>query len=238
LEDFLSFGGDLGIGAGEDAVEVFEDGDLRAETAPDGGHLQADVTRADHDEAFRDLFVGECFGARTDVFAVDLDALEVGRLAARRDDDVLSRQLDGFLFGVDDDAALARKAAVSLVVGDLVLLEKRAHALGVGVDDAVFPLEHGCKVEADVAKDNAVLVETVAGFVIELTRLEESLAGNAADADAGAAELGVLIDAGDVHSELGSPNGGHVAAGSTADDNQVVFGHSNFRGSQESEVRS
>ena len=47
----MRFGGEFAVGAGQDAIEEFQDGDFRAEAVPDGAEFQADVSAADDDQA-------------------------------------------------------------------------------------------------------------------------------------------------------------------------------------------
>jgi hypothetical protein len=52
--------------------------------------------------------------------------------------------------------------------------------------------------------------------------VEEGLGGDAADAEAGAAEAVFFVDAGGFEAELGGADGGDVSAGASADDDEVV----------------
>ena len=109
---------------------------------------------------------------------------------------------------------------------DLVLLEEIGDAVGVAFDDLVLAGQHGGKVEADVADLDAVTAEVSLGLGVDFAGIEHRLAGDAADVEAGAAQRGPLLDAGDLHAELGRADGGDVAAGAGADHHQVVtLGH-------------
>ena len=68
--------------------------------------------------------------------------------------------------------------------------------------------------------------EAVTGLGEQLGRVEQRLRGDAADVGAGAAVGGALLDDGDLEAELRGADGADVAAGSGADDDQVVrVGH-------------
>src|SRR5262245_11491430 len=71
----------------------------------------------------------------------------------------------------------------------------------------------------------------VAGLIEEMARVEQRLAGDAADVETGATEIGVLLDAGHLQPELTRADRGDVAAGSRADDDEVEgsVSHSGFR---------
>ena len=88
LEQFLRVGGDLRVYSGQDAIEVFEDGDFRAKTTPDRAEFKADVTGADDDEVFGDRVEPERLGAGADALAVEYDVRKGGRYAPSGDDDV------------------------------------------------------------------------------------------------------------------------------------------------------
>jgi hypothetical protein len=51
--------------------------------------------------------------------------------------------------------------------------------------------------------------------------VEEGLARDAADVEAGAAEGGAFLDERDLEAELGGAEGAHIAAGAGADDDEV-----------------
>ena len=54
-EDLVGFLHDVVVHAGQDRRQQLDDGDLRAEPAPDGAELEADDAAADDDEVLRDL---------------------------------------------------------------------------------------------------------------------------------------------------------------------------------------
>ena len=54
-----------------------------------------------------------------------------------------------------------------------------------------------------------------------LAGVEQRLAGNAADVEAGAAERGAFVDERDLEAELRGAKGADVAAGAGADDDEV-----------------
>ena len=87
--------------------------------------------------------------------------------------------------------------------------------------------QHLGQVQAQALDLDAVVGEVLAGVLVVLGRLQQRLGGNAADVGAGAAQgraaLGVLplVDAGDVEAELRRADGGDVAAGAAADDDDV-----------------
>ena len=147
-QDALELLADFGIHAGQDAVEEFDDDDLRAEAAPHRAELQPDHAGADHEKLRRHLRERERAGRRHDARLVDLDALQARDIRAGRDDDVL--RLDGLrlavraghldLAGRDDLAAADERV-------DLVLLEQERNAVDVAGDALVLELHHCRQVE-------------------------------------------------------------------------------------------
>src|SRR6185295_13705477 len=102
----------------------------------------------------------------------------------------------------------------------LVLLEQEVDAAGVLVDDLAFPLLGAADVElrlADVDPEPprlADLVEHGGG-------VEERLGRDATAVEAGAAELRVLFDHGDLEPQLTGADPGDIAARPAAEDDQV-----------------
>ena len=115
------------------------------------------------------------------------------------------------------------EAAVAEVARDFVFAKQEVDAFAERVDDLFFAAEHRGQVELDVADFHAVLGQSVLCFGEFLARFEQRLAGNAADAQAGAAEARFAFDAGGVQAQLCGADGGDVSAGSAADDDQVVL---------------
>ena len=67
-----------------------------------------------------------------------------------------------------------------------------------------------------------VLAEPLSGQVVELARVEQRLAGDAADVQARAAEARPLLDAGHLHPELRRADRRDIAARPGADHDQVI----------------
>ena len=106
--------------------------------------------------------------------------------------------------------------------GDLVLLHQELEALGVLGDDGGLALLHAVPVELR----RADAVDAVFGGVLQVVPdfgvEEQSLGGDAAHVQAGAAEDVCGFDERDLEAELPAANGGGVAGRSAADDCHVV----------------
>ena len=168
---------------------------------------------------------GERLRRAHDALAVEGEVAKRHRLAAGREQHPLA--LDHLLATLAPDAHPVR----ALELGGpgearhLVLLEQRGDPLREPADDAVLPAHHGRQVELDAARLDAVHREPLQGVAVELARVEERLRRDAADVEARAAEGAILLDARDLHAELGGTDGGHVASGTRPDYDEVEATH-------------
>ena len=227
FEEACEFFGDFFVFNGGDAGEELEDGDVGAEAAEDGAELEADGACADDDEGFGRLGEGEDLDVGEDAGA-GLKAGEHLGGGAGGEEDVFCLELGDFtgcggdLDGVDAGLGGAGEAAEAFDAGDLVFLEEEVEALDVFGDDGVFALEDCGPVEgggADaVDAEFGGVLEVVPDFSVE----EEGLGGDAADVEAGAAELGGGFDQGNLEAVLGGADGRGVTGGAAADDCDVV----------------
>src|SRR5439155_12632392 len=87
--------------------------------------------------------------------------------------------------------------------------------------DGGLPLVRLREVELGLGDRDAELAEGVARLVQEVRRLHPGLGRDAADAQAGAAELGLLLDADHLRPELRGADRGGVAARAAAQDRDV-----------------
>ena len=117
--------------------------------------------------------------------------------------------------------------AVPLIQSILFFLNRNSTPLVRPADDAVLARLHLGHVDADgrLADGDA----PVLGVLDDLQRvgvLEQRLGRDAAPQQAGAAERLLFLDDRDLQAELRGADGGDVAAGAGADDDDVVFvGH-------------
>ena len=109
-------------------------------------------------------------------------------------------------------------------VVDLVLLQEVGDAIDIAFDARILEGEHGGKVENGRDLD-AHGGEAVFRFGVALARMEQRLRRDAADIEAGAAVGRALLDYRHLHAELRRADGADIAAGTGADDDEVVFGH-------------
>ena len=121
------------------------------------------------------------------------------------------------------------EAAAALHPLDAVRLEEAGDAAGHLLDDAVLPLDGLRRSRAAARRRSTPSLANVSlGLVHRVRGLHPGLRRDAADAQAGAAELGLLLDADDLRAQLGGADRGRVAAGASAEDGDVTFHLSTF----------
>ena len=189
---------------------------------PHAAELQPDIPAADHHQVAGHLVQLQRAGAGNDALFVHRDTRQVDAGAAGGDHDVL-----GVInLAIDIHLAGGGDAGAALQPGNLVLLEQELHALHVGADHLALAGLHARQVQLHAVKHHPVIGEMVAGFLEVLAALQQGLAGDAADVQAGAAQGGALLHAGGLQAQLRGADGAHVAPRAAADDDDVVgFGH-------------
>src|SRR5207249_11918521 len=159
---------------------------------------------------------------RDDVLPVESNARQRLHDRAGGNDEVL--RLHQLAVGLDRVAVA--DPAPGLDDLDLVLLHQVLDALVELADDSVTPGGNGRVVVADDLRLEAELGAPGRDAVIALRRLEQRLGGDAADVEAGPAELAAL-DQGEPQTELGGADRGRVTAHPTAQyrDVEIELGH-------------
>src|SRR5580698_8077515 len=122
------------------------------------------------------------------------------------------------------DLARGRDSTGAVKRVDFVLLEQERDAVDIGIDVAVFVFEHGGEIDGGLADFDSHLAEILARLLVQFRSVQQGLRGNAADVEASAAEGRVFLDNAGFQAELRGADGALIAAGASADDNDVV-GH-------------
>jgi len=86
--DFLLFS-DFAVEPWQNAVQIFDDGNLGAKAAPDRAEFEADDARAHNKKCLRHRFERKRAGRGNDGFFVDLDVRKPRGIRARGDDNIL-----------------------------------------------------------------------------------------------------------------------------------------------------
>ena len=200
-------------------VEHLDDRHLAAEGLEDRRELAADDPAAEHDEPPRHLGLRQQAGRVDAEVGVEPVDRRPHRERARRDDRRAERDV---LPALDRDRVRVRERARALDPLDAVDLEERRDAAGHLLDDGVLPLVRLAEVELRLGDLDAELPERLAPLVEEVRGLHPRLRRHAADAQARAAELGLLLDADDLRAELRRPDRSRVAAGPAAQNGDVT----------------
>ena len=216
---------EVGVGAGDELIEQFDDGDPGAEHGEDGAHLEADDPAADHEEPFGDAGELEGAGGVDDPGVVVGEEREGDRFGAGGDDGLAEGDgAAGPVLGGDLELVGGGEPAGAGGDGDLALLGQAGEAAGEAGDDGVLPGPEPVEVDGRVAEG-----EAVSGHLLRLADdpggVEEGLGGDAADVEADAAERGPALDQGGGPAEVGGPEGGRVAAGAGPEHEEFGLGH-------------
>ncbi len=199
----------------------FKHADFRAEAVEAGGKLDAHGAGAQDRQGLRDLAQVENLNIGEDTLVVGSQTREHARLRAGGHHDVAG--FVGLFAGSrsDLDLAGAGQAAITLDPIHLVLLHQELDALGVLGDDLVLAVAHQREIETRVLAVDA-LFGGVQEPLPDVRGMQESLGGNAADVQTGAAQLGIFFDDGGLQAVLARANGRRVASRATAQDNHVI----------------
>jgi len=158
-----------------------------------------------------------------DGLSVELEERQFHGGRAGGDDDVLRREdLLAAVGGANRDAVGREEGGGSgddRYLTSLGELGDAGHELG---DDVILAAQERGEVELDRAELDAVFGGVVLCPHEVLAGVQQGLAGDAADVEAGAAERGTLVDQSDLQAELRRAERAHVAARAGADDNEVV----------------
>ena len=165
--------------------------------------------------------------AEDDLLAIDLDAGHAARRRSGRDDDFFGRG-QRLLAAVGQrhlDAESAGEPRGALDPVDLVLLEQHLDAAGQARDHLVLARVHGGHVDPDggaVDAGQAPFLRRLRDFQ-RVRVFEQSLGGNAAPNQAGAAERLLLLDDRDLEAQLRGANRGDISTGAGANHYNVVL---------------
>ena len=208
------------IGCAKKTGQGFEDRDLCAQAPPHAAQFQADHARADNAELVRYGVESKRADVVADGLVVHFHAGQMARAGAGRDDHVVRlHNLGSAAIGDLDHVFLgtARKLAVALEPGDLVLPEQHLDAAGELGYDLVLARLHFGDVYFRTGDGNTVVAELVGHALVVFRRFEQGLRWNAAYVEAGAAEFGFalfvlpFVDHRGGKTELGAAYGGDVA---------------------------
>jgi hypothetical protein len=203
---------------GHEPGEGLDDRDLGAEALPDARELAADDAAAEHDDRRGHPVEAQRVFGGDHPLAVDVEAGQRPGVGAGGEDHVpagVRRAADGHLLRPG-------QATGALDDGDPARRDEPGQPLEQAGDHAVLVGVHAGHVDALERRSHAELCG-LARRVGHLRRVQQRLGRDAADVQAGAAEV-ALLDQPDGESELGGPEGTCVATGARAQDEYVEVG--------------
>ena len=217
----------LNIEEGANTISVLEDGHFSSESGIHTTKLEANNTTADDGHFLRDLLELKSTSGADNVFLVKLEARggrQFVRLRAGSNNGVLDTDsVLATIVEVNTDLVVVVELTPSLDVVDIVLLEKVLDATGKAVNTLLLGLHELREVESDRASVDTEVLKGMLSLVELVSRVEESLGGNAANVEAGTAESATLLNADSLHAFLTSLDGSDVAAGTATNYGDVVL---------------
>ena len=191
---------DASSSSGDQPRQRLDDGHLGAEAAPDAGELAADHPAAEHDHRGRHPVEPECLLGGEDPLAVDVEAGQGLGVGAAGQDDVLAGVRAS---SVRRYLPRAGEPASALDHGDAAALDQAGQPLEQPLDDAVLVGVHTRHVDAVEGGPHPEL-RGLTRVVGDLGGVQQRLGRDAADVQAGAAEIS-LLDQTDLEARAGRP---------------------------------
>ena len=124
---------------------------------------------------------------------------------------------------LERDRVRALETSDALQRRNAVRLEERCNSARHLLDDRRLPFVRDAEIEARLTRDDTELRVDLAGGVERVRRLRPGLRRDAADPQARAAELGLLLDADDSCPQLCCPDGRCVPRRTAAKDGNIAF---------------
>ena len=221
--------GDAGVGRWQEVLQGFENHHVRTEAAPDAAEFEADGPGANHAQTRWRGIERERPGGVNDAVAVKRRRGNLHRHGTGREHDTAGFKRARLAFVRRElHLGAAQEPSVAGKVRDPIALKQRADTAGELRHHRILARHHARHVHLDAGGDDADISQRIPRFDELVGGVEQRLGGNAAPVEAGAAEgrLAIrtdsLVDAGDAHAELSPSNGGSVASGTGAYDNEVV----------------
>ena len=200
---------------GDQPGQGLDDGDLGAEGAPHARELDADDTAAEHDHRRRHPVEAQRLLGGDHALAVDLEAGQRAGVGAGGEHEVVPVYVASPTVTVTG----AGHPALALDDGDPAGLDQPGEALEEPAHDAVLVGVDAGHVDAVERGADPELLG-LAGRVGDLGRVQQRLRRDAADVQAGAAEV-ALLDEPDAQSELGGAEGTGIPTRTGPEDEDV-----------------
>ncbi|CAN4049533.1 3'-phosphoadenosine 5'-phosphosulfate sulfotransferase (PAPS reductase)/FAD synthetase or related enzyme, partial [Dysosmobacter welbionis] len=142
--------------------------------------------------------------------------------AGGHDDGVGGHLLHGAVGLLHREGLGAGEAGLAVHAGDLVLLQQTGNTLGQLLADGVLVGDHLGEIHFHTGDLHADVSTLFLDLGHQLRAVQQALGGDAADVQAGAADV-LALHQGHLGAQLGRPDGSHIAAGAAAhDDNGLL----------------
>ncbi len=215
LQAALDDAGQVGVHAGEQAVQILQHGHLGAQLGVRGAQFQADVAAAHHHQFAGNGLQAEGAGGVDNLVTVGAQAGQGRRPGARGDDAVLEFEGLGAVAVLHGDAVGGGEVGRPLHHRHLGVAEQAVNALAQLADDLVLPGHGPGQIDAVEARPDTQGPRRGHG-VGGSGGADQRLGRDAAAVQADAAHR-LRLDQGDLEAGLAEAGGGVVAAGAAAD---------------------
>ena len=214
--------GQIAVQHGQHVIHGLHHGDLRTEGCIGAGQLQTNDTAADDHHALRQLLKAQCPGG-VDAVGIFLQAGDGRRGvdgAGGDDDGVRRHLLAGAVRLLHRQLFGAGERGLAVDNGDFIHLQQALDAAGELFGNVVLMGNDLREIHLDPGDLHADVLTLIPDVLHQFGGVQQALGGDAADIQAGAAQM-LLFDQGDFRAQLSRPDGGHIAAGAAADDNDL-----------------
>ena len=214
----------IAVQHGQHMIHGLHHGDAGAESRVGAGQLKADDAAADDHHALRQLFQTQRAG-RIDAVGVLADTRNGGHGvdgAGGHDDGIGGHFLGGAVGLGDADALFTHKGGLAVDLLHLVQLQQTGHAAGQLLADGVLMGDDLGEVDLNAFHLHTDLLALILDILQQFGAVEQALGGDAAHVQAGAAQM-LLLHHCDLRAQLRGTDGGHIAAGATADDDDGLL---------------
>src|SRR5690606_17255932 len=205
--------------------QILHYGHLGAKGTVEIGELDADRTASDHDHFLGLLLQGQGLTVPDDLFAVLGQAGQFPAPGPGGNDDMVRGILGGLAIPRFDLHLFARFYGPEAVDDlDLVLFHQKLYALAHSIGHSPAALYHGPEIVAHVLGVQSIVPGMLQIFK-DLGGLDKGLGGDTSPIQADPSKS-FLFDNGCPEPQLGSPDGGNIAPGTTAQNNYIKLAHS------------
>ena len=196
---------------------------LRTQTAPHTAELQTNHTAANHDQLLRHLLERQRTRRAHNLLLINLHTRERRHLTARSNDHILRLDLrPATVQQLHVQRRRRGKAAHTLDVVDLVLLQQHLHSLGKARHSLVLGLHHRGQVQRHALDVHTTLLQTVRHIVVNVRVVQHGLRRDTSHIQTRTTQRATLLNAGRSQTQLARLDGRHIATRATTNHDHIV----------------